>query len=79
MTEMPTSLVALGYDALPARIVERFHRVLALAEARIAMLEAGLVTVSELDDYDWIVDEETADAEVPQHLVLAVRVEKRVA
>jgi hypothetical protein len=79
MTEMPTSLVALGYDALPARIVERSHRVLALAEARIAMLEAGLVTVSELDDYDWIVDEETADAEVPQHLVLAVRVEKRVA
>jgi len=79
MTEMPTSFVALGYDALPAHIVARANRVLAVAEAKIAMLEDGLVDVSELDDYEWVLDEETTDTEVPEHLVLAVRVQQRVA
>ena len=79
MNEMSTSLVALGYDALPAHVVERAHRVLALAEAKIAMLDAGLLELGELDDYEWVLDKEAADPEVPQHLVLAVRVQKRVA
>ena len=79
VTEMESSFVALGYDALPAHIVARANRVLAVAEAKIAMLEEGLVDVSELEDYEWIVDEEPTDPEVPEHLVLAVRVQQRVA
>jgi hypothetical protein len=79
MTEMATSLVALGYDALPAHLVARANRVLAVAEAKIAMLEEGLVEVSELDDYEWVLDKQAPDAEVPEYLVLAVRVQKRVA
>jgi hypothetical protein len=79
MTEMQTSFVALGYDALPSHVVARANRVLAVAEAKIAMLEEGLVDVSELDDYEWIVDEEATDPEVTEHLVLTVRVKQRVA
>ena len=79
MTGMQTSFVALGYDALPSHVVARANRVLAVAEAKIAMLEAELVDANELDDYEWVVDEEATDPEVPEHLVLAVRVQQRVA
>ena len=79
MTEAPTTLMALGYDPFPLHLVDRANRALAIAEAKITLLEEGLVSSGELDHYEWVVDQETANAQVPEYLSLVVRVQKRTA